>query len=196
MGELTIVARWSAGGRTALAALGLAFVLAACGNVDISWKEQVKLASGEVIVVKRTAQGKRLGEIGGTGGWAATRMTLEIAEPRRPTDPPQWAERWVPMLFDFDGERKEWLVVATFYMCEDWVALGRPKLPYVQYRAREGRWIQVPLEASLFGRQANLLTGPRASGEPALVTLEMIDKDRTAAAEMYQKILAVWPNVC
>jgi hypothetical protein len=34
--------------------------LSGCG-VDVKWTEEVKLADGQVIIVKRTAQGKPLG---------------------------------------------------------------------------------------------------------------------------------------
>jgi hypothetical protein len=183
--------------RGALAALLLAAIaVAACGMVDISWKEEVLLASGQKIVVKRTAEGNKLGEIGGTGGWGSTKMTLEIVDPRLPTNPPIWSERWVPMLFDFDPETKEWFVVATFYMCEDWYALGRPKLPYLQFRAHDGTWEQVPLDPKLIGRKSNMLTGPKSGGEPALVTLDMKETRNFEAAKWYRQIVDFWPTGC
>ncbi len=94
--------------------LMLAAMLAACGRVDVEWKEEVRLSDGRVVIVKRTAQGKALGEIGGPGGWRATRMTVEIDRPRLPSNPPMWSERWVPMLFDYDADAREWFLVATF----------------------------------------------------------------------------------
>ncbi len=179
-----------------MAPLLVASALAACGNVDVGWREEVRLASGETVIVKRTAQGKRLGEIGGSGGWRATDMTLAIDQPRRPTDPPPWSQRWVPMLFDFDPTANEWFLVATFYTCEDWRDLGRPKLPYVAYRARGGRWEQVPLDPTLYGRAANLLTGVNASGEPRLVTIEAKDRRDSNAGKKFQHIVDVWWTSC
>ena len=184
-------------GRLQLLTLLLAAaVLAACGNVDVSWKEEVKLADGRMIIVKRTAQGKALGEIGGPGGWRATRMTLEIDRPKRPNEPPVWSERWVPMLFDYDPESKEWFLVATFYTCIDWYDLGRPKLPYVQYRARNARWEEVPLDPKLIGRPANLLTGVNARGEPGLVSLVVKEREDRGAYVSYRQIVDVWQAGC
>jgi hypothetical protein len=171
-------------------------MLAACGNVDVSWKEEVKLADGQVIVVKRTAQGKALGEIGGPGGWRATRMTLEIDRPRLPTNPPVWSQRWVPMLFDYDTQTKEWFLVATFYTCVDWYDLGRPRLPYVQYRTRDGRWEEGPLDPRLFGRSANLLTGVSARGELGLVSLEVKERVDRGAEKTFRQVVNLWSNPC
>jgi len=173
-----------------------ALALAACGFVDIAWKEEVLLASGQKIVVKRTAEGNKLGEIGGTGGWSASRMTIEIVDPKLPTNPPIWSEPWVPMVFDHDPDTKEWFVVATFYMCEDWYSLGRPPLPYLQFRAHDGKWEQVPLDPKLYGRKANMLTGPKSGGERGLVTLDNKKMRRHRAAEQYQEILSRWPTSC
>lgn len=180
---------------TALIALAV-FVLASCGKVDIFWTEDVILQDGSSLVVKRGAQGKKLGEIGGSGGWETAQMTLEIASPKSNANPPAWSERWVPMLLDYDTQTKEWFVVATFYMCTDWYDLGRPKLPYVEYRARAGRWEQVPLSADLIGRKANLLTGPRSGGEPKHITVEEKTQRESDAAKKFKSILSSWTTSC
>jgi hypothetical protein len=179
-----------------LTLLLIASALSACGIVDVAWKEEVKVADGQIIIVKRTAEGKALGEIGGPGGWRATRMTLEIDQPRLPTNPPVWSERWVPMLFDYDPGTKEWFLVATFYTCIDWRDLGRPELPYLQYRARDRRWEQVPLDSKLFGRPANLLTGVNARGEPRLVSVGAKERRDRGAGKKFQRIVDVWPTSC
>jgi hypothetical protein len=170
--------------------------LHACGNVDVSWKEEVKLADGQIIIVKRTAEGKALGEIGGPGGWRATRMTLEIDRPELPHKPPAWSERWVPMLFDFDPGTREWFLVATFYTCIDWREMGAPELPYVQYLARDGRWDKVPLDPKLIGRRANLLTGVNARGEPDLVNVEAKERRDRGAGKKFRHVVDAWLNPC
>ena len=174
----------------------VALLLTGCGKVDISWIEDVALQDGTLLVMKRGAQGKKLGEIGGSGGWETTQMTLEIESPKVTTNPPIWSERWVPMLLDYDAQTKEWFVVATFYTCTDWYDLGRPKLPYVKYRAKGGHWEQVPLSAELFGRKANLLTGPRSGGEPKRVTIEEKTQRESGAAKEYKQIVASWYTGC
>lgn len=170
--------------------------LATCGHVDVHWKEEVLLASGQTIVVKRTAKGETLFELGGPGGWRSTVMTLEVINPKSPANPPLWSERWVPMIFDVDPDTGQWFVIATFYMCDDWAALGKPKLPYVQFRVADGRWERAPLDDRFFGRQANMLTGPSSGGEPSLITLKEKESRNIMAGEAYRHVLSVWPKSC
>ena len=174
----------------------VALLLNGCGKVDTSWTEDVALQDGTLLVLKRGAQGKKLGEIGGSGGWENTQMTLEIESPKVATNPPIWSERWVPMLLDYDAQAKEWFVVATFYTCTDWYDLGRPKLPYIAYNTNGGRWEQVPLSPDLFGRKANLLTGPRSGGEPKHVTIEEKIQRESDASKRFKNILDSWPTAC
>lgn len=176
--------------------LGFVLLVAGCGNVDITWREDVLLEDGRMLLVKRTAKGKRLGEIGGPGGWEATEMTLEIEEPSSSANPPRWGERWVPMVFDYDSKTKEWYVVATFYMCEDWYDLGRPKLPYVEYRARGGKWERVPLNSGLFGKKANLLTAVRSGGEKRRVTIEDKTRRDWNAGRKFKEVSSTWYTSC
>lgn len=171
-------------------------VLAACGQVDLSWREDVQLEDGRMLLVKRTAQGKKLGEIGGPGGWEVAKMTLEIEAPESLARPPRWAEQLVPMVFDYDPSAREWYVVATFYMCKDWYRLGRPNLPYVQYRVNNGRWEQIALRPSLVGKRANLLTGVRSGGEPRRVTLDEKLRRGDKSDETFKKIAGVWHSNC
>ena len=75
---------------SAAGALFCALFLSACGKSQIEWKEEVKLQSGEVIVVKRTAKSKDFGEIGGPGGWENEGMTVQIIQPVKSDNPPIW----------------------------------------------------------------------------------------------------------
>lgn len=171
---------------------------AGCGEVDLRWSEEVRLSGGDVIVVKRGAKGEKLGEIGGAGGWEQKEMSVEIdVPPPGAARPPVWRSAYVPMLLDYDAKRKEWLIVATFYTCQGWYDLGRPKLPYVEYRVGEGgQWAVVPLEPELFGRRPNLLTGVRSGGEPSLLTQEAKKQRDTNAADKYRRVVDRWVTNC
>jgi hypothetical protein len=170
--------------------------LFSCGTFGLSWKEEIQLLDGRIILVKRTAHGKPLGEIGGPGGWEPSEMTLEIDDPAIADKPPEWRFRYVPMLFDYDAINHEWFIVATFVTCTPWYDLGRPKLPYIEYRTRQGKWEVVPLDTALIGRKANLLTGVRSGGEPSLIRLEdKKDRDKRAAEE-YKLIVSSWHTTC
>lgn len=183
--------------RTLMTAMAAAPILNACGKSNISWNEEVQLNSGEIITVKRTARTKAFGEIGGPGGWENEGMTVEVIKPAMKEKPPIWDFPFVPLLFDQDVKTRQWFMVATFYSCASWYELGRPSLPYTEYRLIDGKWIQKPLSQDLIGRPANMLTSIRSSGEPdhtvkskaALMGDPMI-------AKKYLKILDKWSTSC
>lgn len=174
------------------------FLLASCGEVKLHWSEEVLLSSGKTVVVKRNAHGEKLGEIGGPGGWEQKEMSVEIEGGTSGVfTPPVWRTAFVPVLLDYDAGHDEWLIVATFYTCQGWYELGRPALPYVEYRVSQGEpWRIVPLEADLIGRKTNMLSGISSGGEPALLTLaDKAGRDRRAGEE-YRNIVGKWLSSC
>ncbi len=177
-----------------------AVLLGACdfGPKLIKWQEDVELKSGEIIRVNRTAKSKSFGEWGGSGGWENEGMTLQIATPNNADNPPLWDAKFVPVVFDRDAITNEWFIVATFVSCESWYELRRPKLPYTEYRLKNGAWQQVALSPSLIGRDANMETGVRSGGEPPLLDLNakrerMVDG---RIAKEYKKIVSEWTTGC
>jgi hypothetical protein len=179
------------------AALVAIVALAACGNRDLAWNEEVRLSSGETILVKRTAKSKPFGEIGGPGGWENERMTLQIINVQKPDNPPVWDARFVPLLLDRDVTSGQWFVVATFYSCQSWYDLGRPALPYTEFRVRDGHWVQGKLTAALIGREGNMLTSIRSSGEPdhTLASKAAVMSEPKIAPE-YKRIVDKWRTTC
>lgn len=173
-------------------------LLCACEQqVVLKWSEEVELSPGKVIVVKRTALGKKLGEIGGGGGWEQKEMSVDIGLVEGAFTPPIWRTAYVPILLDYDALTKEWRIVATFYTCKGWNDLGRPALPYVEYRVSENAlWRTAPLDADLIGRKTNLLTGPRSGGEPPLLTLKDKKTRGTSAADKYRSIVGKYKSSC
>lgn len=177
--------------------VSIAFALTACGNSQIEWKEEVKLQSGEIVVVKRTAKSKRFGEIGGPGGWENEGMTVQIIQPIKPDNPPLWNAKFVPLVFDRDPNTKEWFMVATFYSCTSWYELGRPKLPYTEFRLTNGQWRQQPLSPDLIGREGNMVTNIRLTGEPdhTVSDKEGINNDPVISSE-YKRVVDKWKTGC
>ena len=199
-----------------LLALGIAAImLTRCGEVNIDWKEEVRMADGEILLLHRTAKGKVIGGdmLGRAAGWQEKEMTLEALKlPANWAPPPLWRTEYVPILLDYQPQEHTWSVVATFYYCGSWKQLGRPTLPYVEYQSKNGEpWQVIPLEQRLIGRKTNLLTGPKSSGEPArdetewlrkripnyretpnTVTVEEKDWRGRNAGKKYKSILAVW----
>jgi hypothetical protein len=177
------------------AMLAVLIALSGCGR--ISWKEEVQLGSSEVIVVQRTAKAESFGEIGGPGGWENRGMTVEIVQPEMSDKPPIWDFPFVPLVFDRDRRTGEWFMVATFYSCTSWYDLGRPRLPYVEYRLQQGKWVAQALSRELIGREANMLTSIRSSGEDdhTLASKRAILRDPTIALE-YRRIVGTWSTTC
>jgi hypothetical protein len=186
-------------GRTRRASAFLALVaclllLVGCGKVQLAWLEDVQLQEGQQLEVTRTATGKQRSELGGPKSWEQTEMSLAFAQvPAGFAKPPIWQAPYVPMLIDYAPDQRTWSLVAAFYRCETWYALGRPMPPYVAYQSVDGQpWQQVALEERLIGRPANLLTGPRSDGEPERVTIADKEQRRRSAAPLFRQVLRQW----
>lgn len=172
----------------------LTLLLAGCGKVDLAWSEEVVLADGRMLIVDRTAQGKKFSELGGPGGWDQADMSLAVVElPDGVRPPPPWRDAYAPVLLDYEPATGSWSLLATFYYCQTWYALGRPIPPYIQYRSADGSaWTRVPLEDRFIERKTNLLTGPSSDGEPDLVSATAKEKIERSSAVRFQRILRKW----
>lgn len=172
-------------------------MLTACGEVNLKWSEEVQLNDGQFIVIKRTAKGEKQGELGGPGGWEEKEMTITLEKAGEGTQFPIWQTAYVPILLDYQVAEKTWSVVATFYYCEGWYNLNRPKLPYVEHQSKDGGpWVVVPVEERLIGRKTNLLAGLRSGGEPPFLSLEDKKGRDDNAGDKYREILATWHTNC
>jgi hypothetical protein len=171
-------------------------VLGACGQ--IAWKEEVRLQNGDLIVVKRSAKTRAFGEIGGPGGWENEGMTVEVVQPVNPNNPPLWNGKFVPLLFDRDAENSEWFIVATFVSCQSWYDLGRPKLPYTEFRLKKGTWVQQSLSPALIGRKGNMLTHIRSTGEPdhTIASKTAVLANHEGIAPEYKAVVSKWSSGC
>jgi hypothetical protein len=182
-----------------IAGCGLSDMGSHAGDVRLAWSEEVRLPGGEQVVVDRTATGQTDGAIGGPGGWISSEMTLHVpmATPNQMPPPPTWRGAYVPVLLDYDAQQGRWTLIATVSSCPDWYALGRPPAPYLQYETQGGlSWVLVPLEAGYFGRESNLLTGPRHTGEDHLVTLQEKSERKRRSSERFVRIIPIWKTNC
>ncbi len=177
-------------------ALGVMLWLSGCGDKQSTWSEEVRLQGGETLVVERTAQLRANHIAGGGGGSINEGMTVEIAQPIKPDNPSRWSAKFVPILMDRDPASREWFIVATFFHCDSWYALGRPKLPYTEYRFRGGQWVQQALSPQWIGRAANVLSSNRENAPH--VTLS--GKERVLAiatiSPEYRRVVGEWSTTC
>ena len=58
--------------------LGVAMLIAACGDIYLDWSEQVQSENGQVVVAKHTVTGEKLGGISGPGGWEPKEISIHI----------------------------------------------------------------------------------------------------------------------
>ncbi|MBR7794251.1 hypothetical protein KDM87_16770 [Undibacterium sp. FT147W] len=178
--------------------VGLGSVIACYFMSDhyLRFTEEVQLASGELIAVDRKFKTEALGEIGGPGGWDAKFNSMVIIRPLRDGNPPIWQSEigLIPILFDQDTGTKEWFVVTTFYMCDAWRKIGKPKLPYAEFRLRNGQWQQVDLSPQHIGRPANILTRISNKAELAYHTINTKIERMSAQgiAPRFNKITEEW----
>ena len=170
----------------------------------LKWNEQVELQSGEVIVIKRTAKFSENWIAGGGGGSFNKGMTIELSKPNKPDNPTIWNALYVPMVLDRDPETNEWFIIATFFHCDSWYDLGRPRLPYTEYHFRNGKWVQLPLNEKWLRREANVLVTDLAyrkviNGSVNVLTLgEKRDAvgSRPTVSQEYRKIIGDWSSGC
>lgn len=143
--------------RTGACSLAAIVALAGCGDARMRWKEQVKLDSGEVVVVARSARFSENWIPGGGGGSLVKGMSVQLEQPKGYGALAPWHESYVPIVMDRDPESGEWFIVATFYHCDAWYEWGRPRLPYAEFRLRGGAWVRQPLSDKWIGRRTNLM---------------------------------------
>jgi hypothetical protein len=140
----------------------------ACSRMSETWKEEVRLSDGQLIVVKRTAKGTITRDIAMRAiGWKPRETTLRIPEVDGFANPPEWRSGLIPVVMDYDPASSTWSVVATYMWCSTWYDMGRPASPYVQYISVSGEaWRVVPLRPGWAGRRANLQTHIPPTGVP------------------------------
>ena len=181
-----------------LSAVLLAAGLAACGDKHHTWREEVELPGGAIVVVQRGAELRANYIPGGGGGSINEGMTLAFVSPAAPDNPAAWSGKYVPILLDRDPASREWAIVATFFHCDTWYALGRPKLPYTEFRFRQGRWVQQDLSSQWVGRVANVLAydGSERFDYLDLKRKQAIVEERPAIAPEYKRVVDQWGTGC
>lgn len=183
-------------GLTLLCALVLA--TASCSRMSQSWKEEVRLSDGRLIVVKRTAKGTMLRDMAmRPTGWEPGETTVRIPHTDGDVKPPVWRSSLIPVVMDYDRASSTWSVVATYLFCSAWYDMGRPALPYVQYISVGGEaWRVVPLQPGWIGRRANLLTHIQPTHMSPMVREQYKEMQWRQAPEQFKSISTTWKTNC
>jgi hypothetical protein len=143
----------------------------------VKWQEEVKLSTGEVIVVERETHFKPSGGEPFRGsGWAADTMTIRF---RYPPDAKEVIEWWTvrhdaelqfspeyPLVLDVDPKSKALYVITraggTTGGCNE----------YWRYRYENGMWRDAMLPEIFEPRPSNLLLGSDEINTPSQITLD------------------------
>jgi hypothetical protein len=176
----------------------LVLAMAGCNRMSETWKEEVRLSDGRLIVVKRTAKGSITRDIAMRAtGWKPSETTLRIPQADSGAAPPVWRSNLIPVVMDYDTATATWSVVATYMWCSTWYEMGRPAFPYVQYISAGGEaWRVVPLQPGWVGRRANLLTHIRPTGEPALIQEAYKEMLWRMDPDQFKSISTSWKTNC
>ncbi|HDS0923425.1 TPA: hypothetical protein QDZ10_001901 [Stenotrophomonas maltophilia] len=176
----------------------LVLTMISCSRMSESWKEEVRLSDGRLIVVKRTAKGTLTRDIAMRAtGWIPRETTLRIGQVDGAAKPPVWRSHLIPVVMDYDPASSTWTVVATYIFCDTWYDMGRPVSPYVQYISVGGEaWRVVPLQAKLIGKRANLLTHVRPTGESGLVREQYKEMRWRSSSARFKAITSSWKTNC
>jgi hypothetical protein len=169
-----------------------------CSRMSESWKEEVRLSDGLLIVVKRTAKGSITRDIAMRATvWKPKETTLRIAQMEGAAKPPVWRSALVPVVMDYDPASSTWSVVATHLFCSSWYDMGRPTSLYVQYISVGAEaWRVVPLQPGRVGRRANLLTHIRPTGEAGLVWDQYKEMRWRSSSSRFKSISTTWRTNC
>jgi hypothetical protein len=172
--------------------LTLGMSMSACGGSE-SWKEEVQLSDGRIIVVDR----ELIREAGGDE-WASNRTGSKPKEYRiRFSDPDgsgktiEWRstkidiQTWpeIPLVFDIaSGKPIVFSLAAVSICCE----------VYSKYVYQNGAWVEEPLPEQFEQRTTNLLFGSH-KGMPTFVNLEE-KRSRNGGVGYRNALTQVGPN--
>lgn len=176
----------------------LVLTMVGCSRMSESWKEEVRLSDGRLIVVKRTAKGTLTRDIAMRAtGWIPRETTLRIGQVDGAAKPHVWRSHLIPVVMDYDPASSTWSVVATYIFCDTWYDMGRPVSPYVQYVSVGGEaWRAVHLQPGLIGKRANLLTHIRPTGESGLVREQYKEMRWRSSSARFKAITSSWKTNC
>ncbi|QMT39527.1 hypothetical protein [Neisseria shayeganii] len=134
--------------------LAAALWLAGCFELEPlthqSWKEEVELSDGTVILVER----RLVVQEGGLLPESIDKILkneVEVLDAKGLPPPPVWSDKWKPMVLDRD-EHGVWFMVVIPRHCFDW----NSSFAYRQYKAYNGGWQQVEFDMGLNLRRPNI----------------------------------------
>lgn len=162
------------------------------------WEEEIQLSDGNIVWIKRTAHFERtntgwlsrLGDAASRGRIMNMELTIDIPETAFALKPPIWRFNAVPLLLDYDKEKKTWIIVGGYFYCDSWEAAGEPALNRWQYVVKDGQWIIQALDKKYVGRVTNMyLSFTKLTNHQTRIGLEEIEESRNSSDTIYKTIM-------
>jgi hypothetical protein len=124
---------------------------------EMTWEEDISLASGESVRFKRHMRFKQKYSWGmqSMSAMQVQEATLDLVKPDNTFV--RWSAPIMPFYIDRDPGNGEWIVIAAADGRNFWSINGEPCPPQWGFRLRNGTWYLIPVPKPLLGRHLNLL---------------------------------------
>lgn len=158
------------------------------------WQEEVLLSSGAILWIDREVKFVAKPEPFTLEKGVINDMIVSIKLPENiiAPFPPPWRFNAVPILLDYDDEKKTWIILASYFYCSSWRDAGSPTLSTWQYIVKNNQWVVVPLDPKYVGRRANLsATFTNQSEKLEKVTQKEISRSTQYSKSVYDVINGV-----
>jgi hypothetical protein len=164
-------------------------------NTTRRWTEDVLLADGREIVVKREVTFQETAAWGG-GAHNTIESASTISFTGELASLPPWSFPLVGTVLYQDLSRNgQWVVVAYTTTCDVWSFHGEPKPPYWEFRLGPRGWQEVLLSPASIDRPANLFHNYNSLDERH-VTTAMREKSHAGAIELTRFVRASAKTNC
>lgn len=178
----------------AICALLLLLLSCAPTTAQNKFTEDVRLSSGEVLVVERTHHYSITKPLGSAASYLLDSATVRLrGQQEGQWLTGTWSEPLKVLLIDRDVRTNEYVIVATYETCAAYQEFGQPHPRYLEYRSRGDTWRRVSLSDLTLGRHSNALVSVEPVGEVGHVTLEA-KKFRDLSPAIYRPFKKIDPK--
>lgn len=129
-------------------------------TITHSWKEEVLLQNNHVILVQRHQKIHIKPVKDSYDEVIIHDMSVEVISDNAKNPPPKWDYPLAPLVFDYDQEKDEWFIIATYFSSVNKEINERTKdqdSPFIKYIFNNGNWvIDYSKDISLFNYPSNI----------------------------------------
>ena len=160
-------------------------------HIKQHWQEEVLLHNGTSLWVDREATFIAKPSPFTLEKGTINDMMVAIKVPDNPIAPPPpiWQFDAVPILLEYNVEKKSWIIIATYFYCGSWARAGRPSLATWQYIVKNNQWVVVSLDPKYVGRVSNLSTSfTNFKSKLEKITQQELEFSKRGVGELYKSV--------